>query len=245
MGFFSKLFSPVTTNKSNSPVLKANRNRVLCAFYYVKGKNPNTHRIKKETVVVEATASAEEIQRKSGLLPPYEIVFIPPDPPTEKQIAYAKERGVIFPPDASIRDASIFLTRYENERPIIQPPTPDSFIRYVIGKNIFVHAYAGIHETSNLYLNGVSEAERVAFFCMRVFGCITKKYYYFLENASKSEQDIFWEFANLNKDDKAFMRSIDCYSADDLPLNACPSLKKLKAYNMAVEFLVTKGIHSS
>ena len=61
MGFFSKLFSPVTTNKSNSPVLKANRNRVLCACYSVKGKNPNTHRIKKETVVVPAVLAGNEV----------------------------------------------------------------------------------------------------------------------------------------------------------------------------------------
>ena len=138
MGFLSKLFSVATPNESNTLNLKANRNRVICTCYSVKGKNPDSHRTKKETVVVESTASLEDVQRKSGLFPPYEIIKVDLVPPTEKQISYAKECGIVFPEDASIRDASIFLTRYENGQPLIQPAVSDDLVRYLIEKNIFV-----------------------------------------------------------------------------------------------------------
>lgn len=232
MGFLSKL-SIVLGPKP----LKAKKNKILCDLYSVKGKNPDTNRRKTEIVVAESTASETEIQQRSGLLPPYEIKRLDPELPTEKQILYARKLGIVFPPDASIRDASIFLTRADEEQPLIQPPTPDYLVRYLIDKGIFVHSYAGIMESSALYLSGVSFLEKSAFFCMRVFCDIKSKTYCLLEDAPQQERELFFKFANLHEDDNAFAKSVAFYSSTDLPLNRCPPLKKIKAYNIAADFL--------
>lgn len=241
MGFFSKLFSMVVPNKFDSSKLKANRNHVLCACYSVKGKNPDSHRMKKETVVVESTASMEDVQRKSGLFPPYEIIKVDLESPTEKQISYAKECGITFPEDASVRDASIFLERFENDQPLVQPAIPDDLVRYLIGKNIFVYSYAGIIEASNLYLNGVPISEKAAFFCMRVFCSCKQRLYCLLEDAPYQERNLFEKFGETQIGNPVFLRSLDHYSAVDLPLDSCPSIKKLKAYEIAHDFLKCEG----
>lgn len=223
------------------PVL-ANKNQILCDCYSVKGKNPNTNRRKTENVVVESTASEEEIQRKSGLLPPYEIKKMEQRLPTEKQIAYAEKLGIIFPPDATIQDASVFLTRNEEDIPLIQPPAPDTLIRYLISKDIYVPAYAGVAEVSALYLNGISNKEKTAFFCMRVFCCLKKKSHCLLEDAPQEEQSLFFEFADLHETDADFMRSLSHYSAADISLIECKPLKKLKAYDIAANFIMSKQL---
>ena len=244
MGFLSKLLSTVKATKLSSAFgpkpLQAKKNNILCDCYSVKGKNPSTNRRKAEIVIVESTASEEEIQQKSGLLPPYEIIKMEQEGPTDRQIAYAEKRSIIFPVDASIRDASIFLTRYEEELHLIQPPAPDALIRYLIGKNIYVPAYAGTAEISALYLNGITRREKAAFFCMRVFCTLNNKSYRLLEDATQSEQDLFFEFADSYEADNDFLRSLSHYSAADLSLFACRVTKKLKAYNIAVNFLSSK-----
>ncbi len=108
--------TPKQNQKSILP--QGHKNRVLCTSYSVKGKNPTTNRAKTVSVIVESTATETEIHQKSGLLPPYEIMENPLEKPTEKQIAYAKKMNFSFPPDATIRDASIFLTRLENGMPL-------------------------------------------------------------------------------------------------------------------------------
>ena len=226
------------TNISGSKQLKANRNQVTYTQYTVKGKNPDTNRKKTVTVTVESAASLDEVQMKSGLLPPYEIEKVDHvDAPTERQVAYAEKLGFAFPPDATMRDASIFLTRYEEDLPLIQPAAPDKLVRYLIGKGIAVPAYAGINEISNLYCNSISASEISAFFCMRVFCSHSKKKYHLLEDAPPVEQSLFYRFGELHKDDSDFLRSLTHYSGKDLPLNDCPSLKKLKAYEIATSFL--------
>lgn len=237
MGFFSRLFSKTEKISTVGP----QRNNVVCDYYSVKGVNPDTNRRKSKIIVVDSTSTEEEIQEKSGLLPPYEIEKLNQEAPTDRQIAYAEKLGIVFPADASVSDASVFLTRHEDGVPLVQPPAPDTLVRYLIGKGIFVPAYAGISEVSGLYLNNVSRNEKAAFFCMRVFCSIKNKSYCLLEDVPLAERNLFFEFANAYEADGDFLRSLLHYTAEDLPLNACPRLKKLKAYEMAVDFLKNRG----
>lgn len=79
MGFLSKLFGQGSRLVGRK--VAAKRNHVTCAVYSVKGKNPETGRMKKVDVVVESTASVDDVQKRSGLLPPYTVSGLWNTPP--------------------------------------------------------------------------------------------------------------------------------------------------------------------
>lgn len=244
MGFFSKLFFSVNKKAEQEPgQLRANRNQITCLHYSVRGKNPETGRMKTVYFVVESTATKEIVQKKSGLLPPYEVVADDSHfGPTDRQIAYADQLGFAFPSDASSSDATVFLTRAEEERPLVQPATPNDILHYVIGFGIDVPAYAGVVETTGYFLRNAPRLEITAFFCMRVYCSIARKNCRLLMDASPEMQDVFRRFAEKYSEDAGFLASLSHYSADDLPLDSCSPLKKLKAYNIAADFLKSEGV---
>ncbi len=218
-------------------VIRAKKNEITCEFYSVTGKNPETNHMKTVKVVAAAGSPAEKVQKKSGLLPPYEINAEPIYPPTENQISYAQKVGIIFPDDASKSDASLFLDRFEKGKPLAPSSAPKKYITYLIDKNIYVPAYACMEDVSELYYIYISDFERTAFFCMRVWCDIYNQRCLFLEDAAQSERNMFYTFAEHHSEDKVFLRSLSHYSAELLPLNKCLPLKKLKAYEIAEEYL--------
>lgn len=228
-------------NKAAAPTkeaVKAHKNCITCKRYFVKGKNPATNRFKTTQVVVESTASTETIQQKSGFLPPFEITEVSLYEPTEKQIAYTKKLKLSLPQDAAFEDASIFLTRYEEGKMLYQPPMPEKLIRYLIGKGIYVPAYAGEDEAHNLYFRNIDLNEKIAYFAMKVYCNLKRKVYYTLEDAEPEMKDLFYLFAMEYKDNKEFIKSLSYYSGSDLPLGSYAISKKLKAYDMAVDFFI-------
>ncbi len=217
---------------------KVRKNCITCKRYFVKGKNPATNRFKTIQVVVESTASMEAIQQKSGFLPPFEITEISLGAPTEKQIAYAKKLRLSLPQDAAFEDVSIFLTRYEERRTLYPSPMPEKLIRYLIGKGIYVPAYASEDEAHNLYFRNIDLDEKIAYFAMKVYCNLKRKVYYTLEDAEPEMKDLFYSFAMKYKDNKEFVRSLSYYSGSDLPLGSYTISKKLKAYDTAVDFFI-------
>ena len=242
MGLLSKLFGIESPKKDCPAKAKTNgarRNNITCVGYSLIWKNPSSGLMKRVYVVAESTAPVEEVQRKSGLLPPYEIEGNDPASytgPTERQLAYAQKIGLSFPDDATSQDASVFLTRYEEKRPLYAPPTPDKIVRLLIEKGIELPAYAGVYEASNLYLHNVDLEERIAFFALRVYCSLYGKRYCLLEDAPKAERERFYEFARKYQGDNAFVRSVFYYTGEDLPLDSCAISKKLKAYDIAAEY---------
>lgn len=237
MGLLSKLFKHDSPPKGQGGNVQ--RNNITCAGYSVKGKNPATGRVKRVYVLVESTASMAEVQKKSGLLPPYEIEGNDSpayNGPTEKQLAYAKDIGVSFPADATSSDASVFLTRYEEGRPLYAPPAPDRIVRLLIDRGIELPAYAGAYEASDLYIHNISLEERIAFFAMRVYCKLYGKQYCLLEDATQAERERFFECARKYQGDNAFVRSVFSYTGADLPLDSCPAPKRLKAYDVVADY---------
>lgn len=220
----------------NNP--KVRKNCITCKKYFVKGKNPATNRFKTTQVVVESTASMETVQQKSGFLPPFEITEAALCAPTERQIAYAKNLRLSLPQDAAFEDVSIFLTRYEEGKMLYPSPMPEKLIRYLIGKGIYVPAYAGEDEAHNLYFRNIDLDEKIAYFAMKVYCNLKRKIYYTLEDAEPEMKDLFYSFAMKYKDNKEFVRSLSYYSGSDLPLGSYTISKKLKAYDMAVDFFI-------
>lgn len=224
--------------------IRATRNRTVCAYFNVKGVNPASGRKKTVSVVAAANASIAEIQAKSGLLPPYEVSVDKNNftPPTEAQVRYAARLGFKFPADATVRDATVFLTRSENGVPLVQPPAPDRLVHYIISKGGYVPAYSGAAEISAEYLHCCEPKEKAAFFCMRVYCTLTHAEYLLLEDVPSNLAAVFWEFGGLYCSDEGFSRSLEYYSHLDLPLDKCSALKRIKAFNIAAGYLVMKGV---
>lgn len=241
MGLLSRIFAGGRSADRGPAPLGAVRNRVTCTRYSVKGKNPATGRRKTVQVVSESTDPLDVVQKKSGLLPPYEVEVVQPQGPSEAQLKYASRLGFAFPPDATSKDATVFLTRAEDGVPLTQPAAPDWMVRYVISKGIFVPAYAGAGEVSAAYLFGSSERERAAFFCLRVFCTVHRQGYRVLEDATPEEAALFYGFADAYAEDVEFSRSLEHYGAADLPLDRATPLKRIKAFDLAAAYLKVKA----
>lgn len=241
MGILVKLieaFFNNSTQNETSSYGKASKNKITCKIYSVKGKNPNTKRMKTVNVAIASDEPLENVQAKSKLLPPYELKEIPFDMPSEKQIAYAKKCGISLPTDATKTDVSIFLTRYEEGKALFPPSMPEKTLRYLIDKGIFVPAYASKDEANNLYFYNIDLIEQIAYFGMKVYCVLKRKKYCILEDADPSERELFFEFASQYSNNDEFLKSLSHYSGDDLPIDSCSISKKLKAYNIAVDFFV-------
>ena len=239
MGILVKLVELLYSGKeTNSNGLKKHKNRITCKMYSVKGKNPDTNRFKTVQVVVNSIETIENVQLKSGLLPPFEVNEISPNPPTEGQLAYAKNIKLFLPQDATKEDYSIFLTRYENQKPLFPPPMPEKMILYLIGKEIYVPAYAGKDEAHDLYFHNIDLTEQIAYFGMKVYCNLKRKTYCTLEDAELEQRNLFYEFAKQYENNKEFVKSLSYYSGSDLPLDSYAISKKLKAYDMAVDYFL-------
>lgn len=242
MGLFSKLVSFACNPTARGPAsLAANKNRITCQWYSVKGRNPKTGRKKTVTVVACSLDPLALVQERSGLLPPYEVEAIAQQPPSDAQVRYASKLGFVFPADATSEDATVFLSRSEAGEDLVQPAAPDWMVRYAVSRGIYVPAYGGSSEVSAAYLFGCSKREKAAFFCMRAFCTVCRKSYRILEDAAPGEVALFYEFADAYGEDPEFSRSLDHYGVADLPLDRFVAPKRLKAFDLAAAFLKVKG----
>lgn len=213
------------------------RNELISAVYNVIGKNPETGRKKTRQVIRSENASETEIEKASGLLPPYEISRVKDEAPTEAQIKYAQKLGITFPSDATIRDASLFLTRIENHENLHQKGTIEWLLDIYINQyGIYIPRYANAKESHRAFYHGMSKQDQIEYFVMRVYNECKGTKYMFPFEAEKTERKIFQDFIQKYIEDKKFMDSFLKYTADDLPMKY-KVMKKLKAYEIVKEYL--------
>ena len=242
MGKYKAKEKQVKTSKhSTMPIGKMSalteKNELISAIYNVSGKNPDTGRRKTRQIIRSENMTEAEVEKASGLLPPYEIEKIADEAPTEEQIKYAQKLGVAFPKDASIRDATIFLTRAENYEELHQKGTAKSLLEIYINKyGIYIPKYANAQESYRAFFCGMNKQEKVEYFAMRVYNEYKGTEYMFPFEAEKSEQEIFEKFAQKYIEDKKFMESFLKYMADDLPIGHKVA-KQLKAYEIVRGYL--------
>lgn len=86
------------------------------AKFQVIGKNPNTNRKNKRIYCAkseeEACAKAKETD---GLVEPFEITILPYEPPTQRQLDYAKNLEAIIPVGACKIDVSAIISRITDD----------------------------------------------------------------------------------------------------------------------------------
>ena len=232
-----RLKTTLTSTTNISLMSNKEGNEIICSWYKVKGINPNTNRKKTITFVWDNMASQEEVGRKSGLLEPYEVEQLKADSPTLAQERYANGIGLRFPSDATTQDATIFLTRYENQEPIHQNGIAKWLLEiYIYKLQVYVPKYASVNEAHIYYYHGMPIKERVAYFAMRVYNDNKGKSHMFPHEATREEQEKFKIFSEEHYQDDKFMESFQRYGAMDLPIGGKVQ-KRLKAYDIANSYL--------
>nr|DAN92340.1 MAG TPA: hypothetical protein [Caudoviricetes sp.] len=206
------------------------RNSIICSYYKVKGINPETGRRKTNTVVHIQGADVYEVGIKSGLLEPYEVEELPETKPSDAQVVYARDLGIVLPYDATADDASIFLTRAENQEAIHQKGASDELLKLIILKyGTYVPKYANCKEAYHRFYYALSKTEQIAYFIMRVVAEAKGLIYLFPCDVADEEWDAYLNIAKEKQADNKFMESFWYYSATDFPMRG-KIQKQLKAY---------------
>lgn len=130
-----------------------------CEVYKVYGINPETKRKKSVKVIAASNSSAELIQTKSGLLPPYEIEKATPLA-SDAQLETMRKHGFQPPVNLSMQDASIFITRSVEGENLKQPIAPLSFVDYAIKHNVYIPKYANVKEAQNYLIAALPEKKQ-------------------------------------------------------------------------------------
>lgn len=212
-------------------------NDIICDRYRVKGKYPGTGRMRTTEIIAWDQASDEEILKMAGFVEPYEIERIGLEKPTENQMRYAKNIGLYIPSNASKKDVSVLLHRYEDEKPIRQEKAPKEILEVLIKKmGVYIPTYANEEEMNSWFYFSMKECEeKYAYFAMKVYAQNTGKNYHFIHEANPAEQEKFYAFAKKYKDDRSFVESFDRYKPEEFNI-AGKIKRKLKAYEMANAF---------
>lgn len=212
-------------------------NDIVCDRFKVKGKYPGTGRMRTAEIIAWNQASDEEIARQAGLVEPYEVERIGLEEPTERQLEYARNIGLYIPSNASKKDVSILLQRYEDEKPIRQEKAPTEILEVLIKRlGIYIPTYANEQDMNACFFWSMKEPEeKYAYFAMKVYAQNTGKNYRFIHEANSAEREKFYEFSRKYKDDKSFVESFDRYTPEEFSIIG-KIKRKLKAYEIANAF---------
>ena len=112
----------------------------FCRFV-VHGINPKTNRKTKYICEAKDEQQAIEItKQKKGLSEPFDVEVAENEPPTERQIAFAKELGITIPSGCCKTDLSFIISRVtDNDEAVADEWT----VRNATRNHLFFSRYAG------------------------------------------------------------------------------------------------------
>jgi hypothetical protein len=85
--------------------------------YEINGKGKNTGRKRKRIYFASSEMEARQLAEDDGMLAE-EVIELPPEPPTERQLEYAKGLGISIPPNATKNDLSDLISiKVEKDKP--------------------------------------------------------------------------------------------------------------------------------
>lgn len=117
------------------------------ACFDVIGKNPETKRKNKRYIEAKDEADACKKMEEKGFIGPFETAVRPMEPPTDRQLEYAKSLGAAIPEGACKRDVSAIITRItEND----EGPVSASKARAAFEADLKISRYSGTHEIMSL-----------------------------------------------------------------------------------------------
>ena len=181
----------------------------------VKYKVKAIHRDTGRQRTLEISAISNEACRKeainNGLLEPIEIIAIPSDSPTEKQLLYAKDLKIKIPVDATKADLSALIDRKVNADS--SDPRPE-LIEYANGREMIFSKYIGKKALYNLIFNSLSGLDKIAFFLFCIYRSISDDRYHNLDK--HQYRNAFYELAEGLSSDDSFGKSMKRYAGTDI-----------------------------
>lgn len=178
--------------------------------YKIKAKFLQTNRIRTTTVFAKSEEDAiEKIKREGfGEVVSIEKVFWPP---SDSQVAYARDLGAKVTPDMCKEDLSAIISyRVDSD----SAPNPD-LIKFADSKDIVFSSYIGKKALYNLILYKLNDLDATAFFIFSIYRYYSNDRQGNL-NLSRHKSK-FYEFAELVVSNPSLLKSLhDNYRGADL-----------------------------
>ena len=182
-------------------------------LYEVKGKGKDTGRKRKRTYSAANELEAKRLAEVDGTLVD-EITEMPPEPPTERQLDYAKDLGISIPANASKDDVSDLISlKVDRDRPATERHKNFGrmynleFSDFIGKKRLFSRIQFALSASGR-------EKELLSWFTFRVY----RGLFYGSENApiSKPDDPIIEEIAEELVTDEKVIKSVRRYNGSDL-----------------------------
>lgn len=213
--------------------------------YKVRGVSEETGRKRTIKLMAQNREKAEEELKQRGLIEPYEFEEEEPDAPTDRQIDYAIDLGILILPTMTKKDISALIDKKVDE----DDDANEELLTFAYNKNIYVSPYIGEKALFNTIFSTLANPDKAAFFCYAVYCSINGEKVSNLEESPY--RDKFYQFAEFYAADDSFQRSLEDYSGEELIFFGTKNVggvveyggsKRKKAYQVAASYIQGSSI---
>jgi hypothetical protein len=179
-------------------------------LYEVRGVFSQTKRKRRTIIHAKSSRQATLKATEQGFIEPIEIVEIPHESPTERQITYAIDLGIHIPQDASKEDVSALLSRkldYDSE------PNP-GLLEFADERGLFFSKYIGKKILYNKIFRELDIRDRIAFFAFSIYRYLSDDRHANLDTSPFNDK--FYLFADQVVTEESFIKSLNRYEGKDL-----------------------------
>lgn len=177
--------------------------------YKTIGRHKDTNRNRTLTILAASQEAAEQSAIEQGLLTPLQAEEVI-DAPTERQLAYALDLGIVIPENATRKDVSCLIDKVTSRDP---EPNP-GLIEFADGKGILFSPYIGKRSLYDLVFSSLNALDKAAFFTFSVYRWLSDDRHANLD--THPEREVFYRFAETLNDNASFRKSMNRYDGKDL-----------------------------
>lgn len=163
--------------------------------YRVSGKNPTTNRIKTVTIVAKENTPENTIIERSNLLEPYTVSTYFEEA-TDRQISYANDLNIKFPPNCSKQDMSSLISRQLDL--YYTDYMTGKLMEYASVNNIYISPYDSIPDGTGIIIRRLPTDECIAFYVYLIYCSLNQMEIGNPHDLTNSH--IFYDFVNTLTD---------------------------------------------
>lgn len=205
--------------------------------YKIRGRDNRSKRLCTVKKIVLASVDQSSVIATTNLYDIQSCEVIIPDPPTERQLSYATDLGIIISDNYSKDDISCLITRalYEEDRDDMIP-VDQSLAKMAADRDIYLSVFSGEKRALDYLWFKFEEDDKLRFliFCIHQNLQGEKDY----DIGCSSYLDLYDRFVESHRDDQQLRRSLSRYVGSDLSLHKAPNRNRM-AYTIVTEFLAS------
>lgn len=205
--------------------------------YKIRGRDNRSKRLCTVKKVVLASVDQNSVIAATNLYDVQSCEVIIPDPPTERQLSYAADLGIVISDNYSKDDISCLITRavYEEDRDDMIP-VDQSLAKMAADYDIYLSMFSGEKRVLDCLWVKFEEDEKLKFLIFCIHQNLLGKKDYDIDHSSYL--DLYGRFAEAHRDDQQLRRSLSRYVGSDLSLHKAPNRNRM-AYTIVAEFLAS------